>query len=344
MKLCSLAYTKGFYYLRVDDELLAKYHNGLIALSACLEGEIPQLILEGKPKEAEQKVLFYRDLFGKDNFYLEIQDQGISAEWLNGKLSQKQVNEAVAAISRQTGIPLVAANDVHYISREDAAAHDVLLCIGQGKLHTEEKREKYYGDQFYFKTAGEMAELFPEYPEALANTVRIAERCNADVPKIEPGELYNYLPDFELPQGFNIVRELYNYLPDLKLLQGFNIANDYLRYIAKKGLAERYGEERTVGGASWENIQKRLEYELDVITGKGFANYFLLVADFINWAKYNNIPVGPGRGSAAGSITAYALGITGIDPFKYGLLFELFIWRSQYGLIPRSLLRLKIAV
>ncbi|GHV69396.1 DNA-directed DNA polymerase [Spirochaetia bacterium] len=307
VKLCSLAYTEGFYYRpRVDDEALKKYHGGLIALSACVSGEIPRLIQNGKIDEAETKARFYRDIFGDDNFYLEIQDHGIPADVLKGSLSQRDINKAIAEISRKTGIPLVATNDVHYLNRDDSAAHDILLCIGTGKTRAEEKRKRYYGDQFYFKTGDEMAALFPDYPEAITNTIRIAERCNADVPKINVTELSKYLPDFPIPADFKN-------------------ADEYLRHLTAEGLAKRYAKEQAAGSGQWNEIQKRAEYELDVIISMGFTGYFLIVADFINWAKEHNIPVGPGRGSGAGSIVAYSLRITDIDPLKYGLLFERFL-------------------
>jgi DNA polymerase-3 subunit alpha len=312
VKLCSYAYTEGFYYRpRIDEELLSQYHKGLIALSACVSGEIPRLIQGGKHDEAEAKARRYRDLFGEDeegnpNFYLEIQDHDIPAERLRGSLSQKQINEAIAAIARRTGIPLVATNDVHYLKQEDSTAHDILLCIGTGKLRTDERRKKYYGDQFYLKSGGEMADLFPQYPEAIANTVRIAERCKADIPKVKTRDLPRYLPEFEIPQDFAD-------------------ADAYLRSLAAEGLARRYAREKAEGGGAWEEIRKREEYELDVIIQMGFTGYFLIVADFINWAKAHDIPVGPGRGSGAGSIVAYSLRITDIDPLKYDLLFERFL-------------------
>ncbi|GHV84621.1 DNA-directed DNA polymerase [Spirochaetia bacterium] len=317
LKLCSCAYTEGFYYRpRIDDEILAQYHGGLIALSACVSGEIPKLIQTGKNAEAEAKALFYRDLFGKDsegrpNFYLEIQDHGIPVEVLrNSSLSQQQINDELIAMAGRTGIPLAATNDVHYLKREDAAAHDILLCIGTGKKRTEEKRKKYHGDQFYLKSAEEMAALFPHCPEAIANTMAIARRCAADVPRVKVKDLPQYLPEFKIP-------------PD------FDDANSYLRFLAAEGLGRRYHNEKegrqSGETASWEDIQKRAEYELDVIIQMGFTGYFLIVADFINWAKDRGIDVGPGRGSGAGSIVAYALRITDIDPLKYGLLFERFL-------------------
>ncbi len=215
---------------RVDEELLKQYHGGLIALSACVSGEIPRLIRAGKTAEAEQKALHYRELFGADeqgnpNFYLELQDHGIPADVLRGSLSQREINREIIAISRKTGIPLVATNDVHYLNREDYIAHDILLCIGTAKFRTDEKRKKYFGEQFYFKTADEMARLFADCPEAVENTVRIARRCAADVPKIGVKELTRYLPDFDIP-------------PD------FENADVYLRHLAVEGLAKRYAKEK----------------------------------------------------------------------------------------------------
>jgi DNA polymerase-3 subunit alpha len=305
VKLCSLAYTEGFYYRpRVDEELLTRYHGGLIALSACVAGEIPRLIQAGKTAEAEAKALRYRDLFGKDeegnpNFYLEIQDHGITAEWLKGSLSQRQINDVLVDISGRTGIPLAATNDVHYLKQEDSVAHDILLCIGTAKLRSEEKRKRYFRDQFYLKSGDEMAALFSAYPEAIANTVRIAERCNANVPKVKTKDLPRYLPEFEIPAGFEN-------------------ADAYLRHITMEGLAWRYPDLP-------QKMVQQAEYELDIIIKMNFTGYFLIVADFINWAKEHGIWVGPGRGSGAGSIVAYAIRITDIDPVKYGLLFERFL-------------------
>ncbi|MCL2380460.1 MAG: DNA polymerase III subunit alpha [Treponema sp.] len=312
MKLCSFAYTEGFYYRpRVDDELLRQYRGGLIALSGCVSGEIPALIQSGKLKEAREKACHYRDLFGSDengnpNFYLEIQDHGIPGHVLNGSLSQGDINKAVARIALDTGIPLAATNDVHYLEQEDFAAHDILLCVGTGKVRSEEKRKKYYGDQFYLKSGDEMAALFSEYPQAIANTVRIAERCAADIPKVKTQDLPKYLPEFEIPAGYEN-------------------PGDYLKALTLEGLAKRYAGPQEAGGEPWANIQKRAEYELDTIIQMGFTGYFLIVADFINWAKKQGIPVGPGRGSGAGSIVAYSLRITDIDPLKYKLLFERFL-------------------
>ncbi|MDR1908714.1 MAG: DNA polymerase III subunit alpha, partial [Spirochaetaceae bacterium] len=297
VRLSSYSYTEGFYYKpRIDRELLERYHEGLICLSACIAGEIPLLILDGKEAEAEEKALWFRDLFGPEHFYLEIQDHGIA--------DQKKVNAALAALSRRTGIPLVATNDIHYLERADAEAQDILLCVGTQAKRSDEKRLRFEGQEFYFKTGDEMAALFPEYPEAIANTVRIAERCITEIP--EPGP---QLPDFEIPQGFSG-------------------EGAYLRHLTQEGLVRRYPQESGEAGEAgegWKAITERADYELDVIIKMGYTGYFLIVADFINWAKEHGIPVGPGRGSGAGSIVAYALRITDLDPLKYDLLFERFL-------------------
>ncbi len=287
VKLSSFSYTEGFYYKpRIDEELLVKYHKGLICLSACIAGEVPSLILEGKIAEAESRARWFRDLFGDENYYLELQDHGIPA--------QKTANTALTEIARKTGIPLVATNDTHYLEQSDSIAQDILLCISTGKKRHDEKRMRFDGDQFYVKSGDEMAALFPDYPEAIANTVRIAERCQAVIP--EPGPL---LPDFEIPEGFASEAE-------------------YFRHLVFLGLEFRYP-------GYGQEIKDRAEYELSTIIEMGFVGYFLIVADFINWAKDHDIPVGPGRGSGAGSIVAYALKITDIEPLKYNLLFERFL-------------------
>jgi len=313
VKICSLAYTEGFYYRpRIDDDLLKKHHEGIIALSACVSGEIPRLIQNGNMEEAVNRAVFYRDLFGNDEngepcFYLEIQDHGIPSEYLRGSdLSQKDINNLLAVISKKTGIPLVATNDVHYLSRDDNTAHDILLCIGTGKIRTDEKRKKYFGDQFYFKTSDEMASLFAEYPDAIENTIRIANRCNTDVPEISDKDIQNYLPDFNIPKDFE---------------------NDgaYLRHLVYEGLGQRYPKEKSADGKEWKNIKDRGDFELKTIIDMGYTGYFLIVADFIDFANKKRIPVGPGRGSGAGSIVAYSLRITDIDPLKYNLVFERFL-------------------
>ncbi len=284
--LSSLGYTEGFYYKpRIDDEALERHHEGLIALSACLAGEIPSAIVDGRPGEAREKALRYRDLFGADSFYLELQDHGIP--------DQKTVNEALARMSRETGIPLVATNDIHYTERGDARAQDILICIGTNKKLAEGKRLKFEHPDFYFKTGDEMAERFREYPEAVANTLTIAKRCTLEIHPLKP-----QFPVYAVPEG---------YTPD-----------GYLAKLARSGLRERFNPVP-------EAAAKRLEFELSVITSMGFTGYFLIVWDFIHYAKEHGIAVGPGRGSGAGSLVAYSLRITDIDPLRYGLLFERFL-------------------
>ncbi|MCL2186253.1 MAG: DNA polymerase III subunit alpha [Treponema sp.] len=312
VRLCSLAYMEGYYRKpRIDNDLLREHHEGLIALSACASGAIPSLISAGKFEEAQKKAVFYRDLFGNDsagnpNFYLEMMDHGIPADELKGSnYSQKEINNFIIKISKNTGIPLVATNDVHYIEKDDYVSHDILLCIGTKKKRSEEQRQRYYGDQFYFKSGDEMASVFNESPEAIENTVRIAQRCNSNAPN-RSKELKKYLPDFEIPSGFKN-------------------ADDYLRHLTAEGLKKRYAKYMTANGNEWKIINERAEYELKTIINEGFTGYFLIVEDFIKFAKENDVPVGPGRGSGAGSIVAYALQITDVEPLKYNLLFERFL-------------------
>ena len=287
MKLTSMSYTEGFYYKpRIDDEILAANSGGLIASSACIAGEIPALILSGKAAAAEKKALYYRDLFGPERFYLELQDHGLE--------EQKLVNRELVAISRRQGIPLVATNDLHYIRQEDAVAQDILLCIGTNRKRNDPGRMRFPNNHFYLKTADEMAALFPDQPEALANTLKINEMATL---KIDfPGPM---LPDYEIPPEFES--------PEA-----------YLRHLTYEGLAKRYPN-------ADQAVRDRAEYELNIIIKMGFTGYYLIVWDFINWAKEHGIPVGPGRGSGAGSIVAYAVRITDIDPLKYNLLFERFL-------------------
>ncbi|MEG1496634.1 MAG: DNA polymerase III subunit alpha [Clostridiales bacterium] len=293
--IVSKASHEGFYYKpRVDKELLREYSEGLICLSACLAGEIPKALcpnpdsgmLDGDFEKAKAIALDYLDIFGEGNYYLEIQDQGIPVE--------KGLNREIAALSKELNIPLVATNDVHFIDQEDAAYHDVLLCIQTGKTVDEENRMRFSTDQFYFKTGEEMEEVFRDYPEAIENTQLIADKCEVEFHFAPP----YYLPDFPVPQGYDAI--------------------SYLKMLCNKGIEKRYSE-------ITPEITERLEYELDVIIKMDFPSYFLIVWDMINFAKDNNIMVGPGRGSAAGSIVAYALGITDIDPLKYNLLFERFL-------------------
>jgi DNA polymerase-3 subunit alpha len=286
MALSSLGYTEGFYYKpRVDDELLERHREGLVCLTACLSGDIPALILEGRTDEARARALRYRELFGPDGFWLELQDHGIP--------EQKTANRALVELSRATGIPLVATNDVHYTRREDARAQDILICIGTNKKVSEGRRMKFEFPEFSFKSAEEMARIFVELPEAVANTVHVAELCGLEVP--QPGPEF---PVYEVPAGRT---------PEQELAE-----------LAHRGLAERYQPVPP-------EARRRLDYELAVITSMGFTGYFLIVWDFIHFAKERGIPVGPGRGSGAGSLVAYSLKITDIDPLRYGLLFERFL-------------------
>jgi DNA polymerase-3 subunit alpha len=286
LELSSLGYTEGFYYKpRIDDELLERHHEGLIALSACLAGDIPAAILDGRIGEARARATYYRELFGPTGFYLELQDHGIA--------EQSVVNRELVKLARETGIGLVATNDIHYTERDDARAQDVLICIGTGKKVSEGKRMKFEHPEFYFKTGDEMAALFAEVPEALAATVAIAESCALELPTLRP-----QFPVYEAPEGV--------------------APEGFLADLARRGLARRFDPVP-------EAAAKRLEYELSVITSMGFTGYFLIVWDFIRYAKEHGIAVGPGRGSGAGSLVAYCLSITDIDPLKYGLLFERFL-------------------
>jgi len=288
IKLLTKAHLEGFYYKpRVDEELLAKHADGLIALSGCLQGKVSKLVLAGKLDEAENQALRYQGIFGKGNFYLELQDHPNIPE-------QKKANDALVAISNKTGIPVVATADSHYLRKEDAEAQDILMLINTGAKHDDPERLTMKAEDFSLKSANEMVELFKDIPEAIENTQKIAEQCNVE---LELGK--NILPHFDLPEG--------------------KTADDYLKELCYLGLEEK---------PQYKNSREatdRLEYELDVIRQTGFADYFLIVHDFVNWAKQNRIVVGPGRGSAAGSIVAYLLKITNVDPIRYKLLFERFL-------------------
>jgi len=287
LKLTSAGYTDGFYYKpRIDFDIMQEYREDLIVTSACLGGEVPQLILMGKEEEARQAALRYRELYGPENYYLELQDHGLA--------EQKIVNKALVEMSRVTGIPLVATNDSHYLTRDDANAQDILICVGTGRKKNEPNRMKFGASEFYLKTPAEMARLFSEVPEALSNTLKIAEMCQIDIAL--PGPL---LPAFDLPPGFTTPEE-------------------YMRHLTYQGLEKRYPRVT-------DEIKIRADYELETIFSMGFTGYFLIVWDYIHWAREHNIPVGPGRGSGAGSIVAYAMMITDIDPLKYSLLFERFL-------------------
>lgn len=293
MKIVSRGFTEGYYYKpRVDMEVLQTYHEGIIALSACLAGEVQRYIVKGLHEEAKKAALKYEACFGKGNFFLEMQDHGIP--------EQKLVNTELLKLSKETGIELVVTNDVHYTYKEDVDSHDILLCLQTGKKLADEDRMRYVGGQYYVKSEEEMKALFPYAWEAVENTQRIADRCHVE---IEFG--VTKLPKFEVPDGYD--------------------SWTYLNKLCNDGLAERYGDEHAPAGSTGQTLRERLDYELNVIRTMGYVDYFLIVWDFINYAKEHGIPVGPGRGSAAGSIVAYCLKITNIDPIRYQLLFERFL-------------------
>ena len=286
MKIVSKGFVEGFYYKpRVDLSLLEKYHEGIIALSACLAGEVARFLTRGMYEDAKKAALRYQDIFGKGNFFLELQDHGIP--------EQQNVNQQLLKMHRETGIELVATNDVHYTLAEDAQPHDVLLCLQTGKKLADEDRMRYEGGQYYVKSSEEMERLFPYAPEALENTHKIAQRCHVE---IEFG--VTKLPKFDVPEGYT--------------------SWEYLNELCFRGLEERYQP-------ATEELKERLNYELSTIRNMGYVDYFLIVWDFIKYARDHDIMVGPGRGSAAGSLVAYTLGITQLDPIRYDLLFERFL-------------------
>ncbi len=286
MKIVSRGFTEGYYYKpRVDIEILKEFHQGLIALSACLAGEVQRNILRGMYDEGKKAALQYQEIFGEGNFFLELQDHGMQ--------EQKLVNQSLLRMSKETGIKLVATNDIHYTYAEDEKPHDMLLCIQTGKKLADENRMRYEGGQYYIKSEDEMKELFPYALEALENTQKIADRCNVE---IEFG--VTKLPKYDVPEGYT--------------------SWEYLNHLCREGLKKRYPDGET-------ELTERLEYELSVIRSMGYVDYFLIVWDFIKYAKDHDIMVGPGRGSAAGSIVAYCLEITSIDPIRYQLLFERFL-------------------
>ena len=286
MKIVSIGFVDGYYYKpRVDRETLEKYHEGIIALSACLAGEVPKYLARGMYEEAKEIALWHESCFGKGNYFLELQDHGLA--------EQSMVNQQLVRLSRETGIGLVATNDIHYTYDSDAEAHDILLCIQTGKKLSDENRMRYEGGQYFVKSEEEMRGLFPYAPEAIENTAKIAERCHVE---IEFG--VTKLPHYEVPEGYD--------------------SWTYLNKLCFEGLERRYGDRA-------EELKPRLEYELGVIRSMGYVDYFLIVWDFINYARTHKIPVGPGRGSAAGSLVSYTTGITNIDPIRYNLLFERFL-------------------
>lgn len=317
MKIVSRGFTEGFYYKpRVDKELLREFHEGIIATSACLAGEVQRYLARGMYEEAKRVALSYQDIFGKDNFFLELQDHGIA--------EQHYVNPQLLRMSEETGIELICTNDVHYTYADDADAHDILLCIQTGKKVTDENRMRYTGGQYYLKSPEEMTELFKYAPQAVANTEKIAERCNVE---IEFG--VTKLPKFAVPQGYTSWTYL-NYLcyEGLKKRypeQAADISVEEFVRLAKEESVEDRKDVVIKIAEDTNNIFQRLAYELSVIYSMGYVDYFLIVWDYINFAKRHDIPVGPGRGSAAGSIVSYCLEITDLDPIKYSLIFERFL-------------------
>ena len=286
IKIVSIGFVDGYYYKpRVDMETLEKYHEGIIALSACLAGVVPRYLQRGMYEEAKEIALKHRAIFGENNYFLELQSHGIEA--------QELVNQQLVRMSKETGIELVCTNDIHYTYADDAAPHDVLLCIQTGKKLTDTDRMRYEGGQYFVKSEEQMAALFPYAPQALANTQKIADRCNVE---IEFG--VTKLPHYQVPEGYD--------------------SWTYLNKLCFEGLQERYGDRA-------EELKPRLTYELETIQKMGYVDYFLIVWDFINYARTHHIPVGPGRGSAAGSLVSYTTGITNIDPIRYNLLFERFL-------------------
>ena len=290
--LVSKGFLEGFYGRpRIDMELLRQHTEGLIALSACLAGAIPRRLKIDDYEGAKEIAREYSRIFGPDNFYLELQDHGIA--------EQARINPLLLRLSRELGLPLVVTNDAHYLRREDASTQDVLMCIQMGKTVDDPNRLRFESDEFYVKSEAELRQLFPQLDEAFENTARIAERCNVD---FEFG--HYHLPAYEAPDGSDSLT--------------------YFRKLCEEGFRERYG------GPMWassptDEYRRRLDYEMGVIERMGYVDYFLIVADFIRWAKEQGIPVGPGRGSGAGSIAAYCMHITEIDPMQYALIFERFL-------------------
>lgn len=294
IKIVSIGFTEGYYYRpRVDVETLEKYHEGIIALSACLAGEIPRYLVRGFYEEARETALKYERIFGKGNFFLELQDHGIP--------DQKTVNAQLLRMSEETGIELVCTNDIHYTYKEDVEAHDVLLCIQTGKKITDEDRMRYEGGQYYVKSEEEMLQLFGYAKQAVENTARIAKRCHVEI------EFGNYkIPKYEVPEGYAS-------------------AYEFLSYLCEQGFDEKYRKNTEYTEAEKQDIYEKMQYELGIIQKMGFVEYILIVWDYINWCRTHDCWVGPGRGSAAGSKVCYCTGITNIDPVKYNLLFERFL-------------------
>jgi DNA polymerase-3 subunit alpha len=298
IRLVSAGYTEGFYYRpRIDKDLLATHAAGLIGLSSCLKGEVASALKVEQARPALEAAGRLRDILGQDNFFLEMQYQGIE--------EQKTVNRGIIPLARDLGLPLVATNDVHYLRQGDAQPHDVLLCIGTGKTVQDAQRLRYTGDQFFLKTAEQMAAVFADHPDALRNTLLVAERCNVTIPKGQ-----NHLPSFGVPEGFTL--------------------DGYFEHVVREGFARRLDRLRQLAGDgrlrhTIDEYERRLDYEIAMIRKMGYTGYFLIVWDFIRYAREERIPVGPGRGSAAGSLVAWCMRITDVDPIGFDLLFERFL-------------------
>jgi DNA polymerase-3 subunit alpha len=298
VRLVSTGFLDGFYYKpRVDHDLLAQHSQGLIALSACLRGEVADALIADKYDQARSNAYRLRDIFGKGNFFLEVQDQGMEIE--------TRINRELVKLSRETGIPLVATNDCHYLTRSDAHAQEVLLCIQTGKTMSDGSRMRFPTDQFYFKTAEEMAQVFRELPDALERTVAIADRCHVKIQRV-----VNPFPEFQVPEG--------------------HTTDSYFEQVVRKGFAERAVQLERLAKENrlrypLADYERRLADEIAMIKAMKFSGYFLIVWDFIHYARAQGVPVGPGRGSAAGSLVSYSLRITDVDPLQYDLLFERFL-------------------
>src|SRR3989441_221792 len=308
IKLVSAGYTEGFYYKpRLDKELLAQHAQGLIGLSSCLKGEVAEGLSHQQERKAMEAAGAYRDILGPGNFFLEMQWHGID--------EQRVVNSGLPAIARDLALPLVCTNDVHYLLEADAHPHDILLCIGTGKAVSDPKRLRYEAKQFFLKSPAEMAEAFKDFPDALANSVRIAERCDV---RLAEGE--NFLPNFDVPAGFTV--------------------DEYFEHVVREGFRERLSRLKQLASTgalrhTIDEYERRLSYEIEMIKQMKYPGYFLVVWDFIRYAREQGIPVGPGRGSAAGSLVAYCLRITDIDPLDFNLMFERFL-NPQRVALPDS--------
>src|SRR6185436_10935915 len=298
IKLVSTGYTDGFYYKpRIDKELLAKHSRGLIGLSSCLKGEVAEGLSHSQERKAIDAAAAYRDILGRGNFFLEMQWHGIE--------EQRIVNTGIPAIARDLGLGMVCTNDVHYLRDTDAHPHDILLCIGTGKAFSDTKRLRYEARQFFLKNAAEMADTFKDFLDALANTVRIAERCNVRLPEGE-----NFLPNFDVPPPYTL--------------------DEYFDHVVREGFLERLPRLKQLASVgalrhTVDEYETRLTYEIEMIKRMKYPGYFLIVWDFIRYAREQGIPVGPGRGSAAGSLVAYCMRITDVDPIDFDLIFERFL-------------------